>query len=158
MHPLWSNLFRRRPPWREEAGMLLASTPLCEGLPARALTELTAAMHLRRYGAGERIFDLGDPGLGMYLVLAGTVEIRLRERPLARLERGDFFGEVALFGEEERTAAAYAQGPCELAGLFRPDLEEWLARRPRQGVRLLLNLGRLLAERLRHSNACLSGE
>ncbi len=152
-HPLWSNLFRPRPPWRQTAARLFASTPLAEGLVHSSLDALAQCMHLRRFHSGEVIFHAGDPGLGMYLILSGRVEIQLQGRRLAELDTGDFFGEVALFGEENRTATACAREPSELAGFFRPDLEEWLAREPRQGVRLLMNLGRLLAERLRHSNA-----
>ncbi len=153
VHPLWSNLFRPRPPWRHTAARLFASTPLADGLSRSTVNDLAGCMHLRRFQAGEEVFRLGDPGLGMYLILSGSVEIHLQGQRLAELAHGDFFGEVALFGEEARTATARAREDTELAGFFRPDLEEWLARDPRQGTRLLMNLGRLLAERLRHSNA-----
>ncbi len=155
-HPLWANPFRPRPPWRTEAARLFRSTPLGEGLSPRTVRDLTGYMHLRQYRPGEPVFSVGDPGLGMYLILEGEVEITLEGRTLALLSAGDFFGEVALFGEETRTASALARDACRLAGFFRPDLDEWLAREPRQGARLLMNLGRLLAERLRRSNARLS--
>lgn len=150
--PLWDNLFRRQDGWQEKATRMLAETPIFAPLPKKTLRQLVGAMHLRRYESGEKVFSVGEPGLGMYLVLTGNIEIQLHNKTLAELAPGDFFGEVALFGDEVRTATAVAVGSAELVGFFRPDLEEWLERSPRIGARLLLQLGHVLAQRLRKTN------
>lgn len=151
-NPLWSNLFHRRPPWKQTTIEMLQQTPIFEGVPGRALAQLVDNMHRRQYQDQEVIFNKGDPGLGMYLVLSGQVLISLEGSELARLMPGDFFGEVALFGEQSRTADAIALGDTELVGFFRPDLQEWVDQSPRLGSRVLMQLGQVLAERLRASN------
>jgi CRP-like cAMP-binding protein len=62
---------------------------------------------------GSVIFAEGDLGLAMYVIESGTVEIRKKlggkERVLATLAKGDFFGEMCMLEEEiPRSAAAYA--------------------------------------------------
>ena len=152
-NPMWANLFRKRPPWKQTAIRLLQETPIFEGIPRRVVTQLVDSMHRRSYRDHEAVFRKGDPGLGMYLVLTGQVSVSLEGVDLAQLLPGDFFGEVALFGEQERTADAIAKGDTELIGFFRPDLEEWVERSPRHGSRVLMQLGKVLAGRLRASNA-----
>lgn len=152
-NPFWDNLFRRRKDWTVQAAHALAETPVFAGIPMRVVRRLVHGMYHRLYADGEPVFRAGEPGLGMYIVLAGEVAISWGNRRLATLGPGDFFGEVALFGEETRTADATAVGQTELVGLFRPDLQEWVERSPRLGVRVLLQLGQVQAERLRRANA-----
>lgn len=156
--PYWTNLFRRRPNWKQTAVNMLKSTPIFEGVPARMVAQLVDGMHRRTYKEGERIFNRGDAGLGMYLVITGEVVIALESQELARLEPGDFFGEIALFSEEARTADATAVTDCELLGFFRPDLLEWVDRAPRYGARVVLQLGAVLSRRLRLSNERLTDQ
>lgn len=152
-NPFWDNLFRRHDDWKEQAVRLLGDTPVFAGIPPRVIRALVRGMYHRRYADGETVFHAGDPALGMYVILGGEVRICAGVRDLAHLGPGDFFGEVALFGEEVRTADAVATGETELVGLFRPDLQEWVERSPRLGMRVLLQLGQVLAERLRQANA-----
>ncbi|MGW8247658.1 MAG: cyclic nucleotide-binding domain-containing protein [Acidiferrobacterales bacterium] len=157
-NPMWANLFRKRPPWKQTAIRLLQETPIFEGLPRRVVAQLVDSMHRRVYRDQEAVFRNGDEGLGMYLVLSGQVVVSVNSQELARLLPGDFFGEVALFGEQHRTADAFASGDTELIGFFRPDLEEWVERSPKQGSRVLSRLGKVLAQRLRASNERLSDQ
>lgn len=156
--PFWDNLFRRRHSWQEEATRMLADSIIFSDIPRRVLRHLVDGMYHRHYHNNEVIFKAGDPGLGMYLVLSGTVIIQLDGKHLAELNPGDFFGEVALFGDEIRTADATASGDTELIGFFQPDLQEWVERSPKLGVKVLLQLGKVLAERLRRTNARLITE
>lgn len=150
--PFWDNLFRRRDSWQEEATRMLADSVIFADIPRRVLRRLVDGMYHRHYRDNEVVFQTGDPGLGMYLVLSGSVMIQIGNKPLAELGPGDFFGEVALFGDEFRTADATANGDSELIGFFRPDLQEWVERSPKLGVKVLLQLGKVLAERLRRTN------
>lgn len=150
--PFWDNMFRRRSAWQEEATRMLSDTVIFSDIPKRVLRRLVDGMYHRHYHDNEAVFHAGDPGLGMYLVLTGTVRIQLDGKPLTELEPGDFFGEVALFGDEVRTADAVSSGDSELIGFFRPDLQEWVERSPKLGVKVLLQLGHVLAARLRSTN------
>lgn len=157
-NPMWTNLFRRQAPWKQTATDMLLETPIFSGIPRRVVAQLVDTMHRRSYNDDEVIFRKGDPGLGMYLVISGQVSIQLDSSELTGLLPGDFFGEVALLGEEQRTADAVACGDTELVGFFRPDLQEWLDQSPRQGVKVLQQLGQVIAARLRASNERLAGQ
>lgn len=73
---------------------------------------------LRKVSDGAILFNEGDVGDGMYVVLSGKVLIfRIRnghETMLMVLNQGDFFGEMALFDHKPRSATARAIGPTEL--------------------------------------------
>src|SRR4029079_6261381 len=71
---------------------------------------------------------------------------------LAELEKGDFFGEMALLGDSVRSATAIAQEPCDLIGFFHPDLIEIVNIHPRIGAKISLGLAKTLAERLRYTS------
>ena len=117
-------------------------------------------MHLRRFRPGEEVFREGEPGVGMYIIRSGGVDIFQRgedgsEQHLAHLETGDFFGELALLDEAPRSATARATESTELWGIFRPDLMDLIQRDPRLGLKIVLPLARLVGERLRRTNELL---
>ena len=154
--PYWGFFFRKPENWQKQTQQFLSQTPLFDGIPGSVLLQLVEGMYHRHYQDQETVFSVGEPGLGMYLVFSGSVEIFLEDQSLSTIEAGEFFGEVALFGEETRTASAKVHGDTELVGFFRPALTEWLERSPRYGSLFLLQLGRVLAARLRRANEQIS--
>jgi CRP-like cAMP-binding protein len=59
--------------------------------------------------AGHRFFTAGEPGDHMYVVLAGEVEIVLRDKVLETVHSGGIFGEMALIDHRERSADVIAK-------------------------------------------------
>ena len=90
----------------------------------------------------------------MYVILNGKIEIKDPESGsiFASLNSGDFFGELALLDEEPRSASAVCNEPSRLIGFFRSDLLTVIKRYPKLGNKILLNLSRVLGERLRETN------
>jgi CRP-like cAMP-binding protein len=153
---LWVNLL-----WsdskREDLPSFLRSHPLFAGLKEKEISELCRIMHERTYQMGEIVFCEGEMGAGMYLIWEGRVRIYTlssasEEIELARLGRGDFFGEIALLDDGPRTATAVATEPTRLLGLMKPDLLDFLDRHPNGGIKIILRLSQVLAARLRHTN------
>ncbi len=136
---------------------LLNSVPLFEGLSGDDLTALGARMTVRSFKAGEMIFEQGDAGSEMYLVVDGHVNIHLpgdasRRVSLKDLARGEYFGELALFDDKPRSASALATTDLSLLELSRDTLSSYLEQRPRAAMAIL----RTMSERLRQTNALLS--
>ena len=104
----WSNIFRKGSSELQLITQLWQDTPLFKDIPERHTATLCATMHLRDFKAGEAIFKQGDQGAGAILVLQGEVLISTEDTELARLQDGDFFGEIALAAPERRTADATA--------------------------------------------------
>ena len=92
--------------------------------------------------------------------MQGSVKITIgtrnnNENILAELEEGDFFGELALFDDEARSANAIATKDSELLGFFTQDLMVLQERNPVLGQKILFNLGGVLGQRLRGTNSLL---
>jgi CRP-like cAMP-binding protein len=74
---------------------------------------------------------------------------------LAAIEPGTVIGEVAFFDGRPRSAGVRAVTECELFRLSFEAFEVLAAREPALGRAVLLDLGRILAARLRQTNAAI---
>ncbi len=133
---------------------VLENVPIFENLTAKELSEVVRLTHERTYKKDEHVFKKLAPAEGMYVILDGGVLITDSdsETIFATLESGDFFGELALLDEEPRSASAISTMPSRLIGFFRTDLLTLMKRSPELGNKILLNLSRILGERLRRTN------
>jgi len=72
----------------------------------------------RQYGDGDVIFQQGDTGKCMYVIQKGEIEVFVtngdRKLTLRTLGANDFFGEMALFEKEKRSASARAVGEAHV--------------------------------------------
>lgn len=157
---LWPNIFRGWNKQESETVLTLKQVPIFEGFSNKEFKELEKLIHHRTYKPGEHVFKIQAPGEGMYILFSGHVEIVLGEESenrqiLATLKKGDFFGELALLDEEPRSAAAISTDHSEMLGFFRPDLFSLLDRNPVLGNKILLNLAKVIGERLRATNKLL---
>lgn len=90
-------------------------------------------LKVKEFNDGEIIFEEGESGEELYLIKEGEVKI-FRHRKgqdiiLARLKRGDFFGEMSVFTGEPRSASAQAVGKCKLRVISKDDFKS-LIREP----------------------------
>lgn len=153
---LWKSIFAGRMVRKGSAEEILRSFPAFSGLSIRELKEVAEICHYRDYRSGETVFAQGDPGLGMYIVQEGNVAIVMndregRARELSVLTVGDFFGEMGLIDESARSATALCRTDCRLIGFFRPDLFELIEKDSRLGIKIVLKLAEIVAERLRNA-------
>lgn len=154
--PLWRTILKKESNPILEISSFLKETAIFQGMPKRTLREVARLIHKRRYYAGETIFFQGQAGTGVYLLLSGKVEITSQREGislrLATLEKGAFFGELALFQDEPRSATAVALEDCVLLGFFQPELKILLETKPRIGNDIVIRLAQILADRLRKTN------
>jgi serine/threonine protein phosphatase PrpC/CRP-like cAMP-binding protein len=125
-------------------------------------TELVRVMNLaetRELVAGQTIFNDGDPGEDMYVVLKGTVRLHKKDATIAELKKGAHFGEMALVDRTPRSlsASASATEATRLLAIRRKDFYELIKKEPGLSVKLLWSFVQVLAERLRKTTADLSG-
>jgi CRP/FNR family transcriptional regulator, cyclic AMP receptor protein len=137
---------------------LLKTVPLFEGLTSHHLQKIAALAEASSYAASSRIFSEGDPGEAMYVILDGKVRISKTvpgggEEALAVLQKGQFFGEMALIEERgPRSADAIAHTPCTLWAIERARLEQLMFTDKELAYVLLWTFVRTLSERLREMN------
>jgi len=67
------------------------------------------------FPAGATIFKEGEPGLVMFVIKEGEIELRIRGRLFETLGPDEFFGEMALVEQSVRCATAIAKTDCKLA-------------------------------------------
>jgi CRP/FNR family cyclic AMP-dependent transcriptional regulator len=156
MNSLWGNIFTVVRKERDRTRDILQKIPIFGDLDRRELVLFERILHRREYREGETIFSEGDPGLGMYIIENGTVEIigGTGEEVLAGLHEGEFFGELALLDDSPRAASAVARSACKLLCFFQPDLIDLLKRNPPLGVKILFRLAQTIGERLKKTNEC----
>lgn len=105
------------------------------------------------YADGQHIVTQGEVGDCMYVVQSGQVEVVQAgaggEQALAVLGPGDFFGEMAVFEKEVRSATVRAKGEAKVMKVDK----KTLLRRIREDPLLAVNLLQTLSRRLRNINA-----
>lgn len=151
---MWGNIFGREEKKEYSIYAVLAKIPIFRGLTKKELRAVERILHRRTYKENEILFNEGDPGVGMYIIERGRVNIILgkEKKLLAALSNGEFFGEIALLSEIPRTATAVAAMDSSILGLFQSDLFGLLETNPGMGNKILLKLAQMIADRLRFSN------
>lgn len=141
----------------DEAQRLLAACSLFSHLTKVERMALVAKAKIRKFAAGQLIFQMGSPGDAMMAVLTGTIRISIpspdgKEIALAILQAGDVFGEIALLDGKERTADATAVSESHLAILERQEVLNFLDRNPASWLKLV----EVLCDRLRKTDQQIS--
>lgn len=106
------------------------------------------------FQAGQFIFREGQAGDDMFIIAEGRVEILRQERggePIAVLECGDFFGEMAILEDQPRFASARARSACRLLKIDRAGFGELV----RDNFEIAIRIMRKLAARLRSTEQAL---
>jgi len=95
----------------------------------------------KTYQNGEIIVSQGEPGDCMYVIQEGQAKVlqkkQDREVCLAVLREGDFFGEMAIFEHEVRSATVRALGEARVLTIDKKTLLSRLSEDPSMAFRLL---------------------
>ena len=133
----------------------LARAPLFTGLPHRLLARLATRFFEKVYHPGEIVFEEGDPGRALFVVVEGSVEITRATAQgsyvLNTLGPGAAFGELALVDDFPRSATARVAAPTRLLILYKSDFDALIDGNARIALVVMRNLSRLLAVYARRS-------
>ena len=127
----------------------LKSTDIFRDVPDDILSHHIASFQLHTINAGAPILTKGDHGDSMFVILDGEVKVHEHDFVLAHLQRGHYFGEMALLEEMPRTATATAVEETKVFMLFKIKLDSLLFTRPKIGVNIAAQLAKILSARLR---------
>ena len=134
-----------------ETAELLARVPVFAELSPEDLSQVAELAVPRRFGAGQVIFREGDASDTCYVVRSGHCRV-VREHSdgrsltLATFGPGDFFGELAMFDAERRSATVETTEPVEAVAILGSDMRRLLREHPDIAVTLVITLGRRLRE------------
>ena len=136
--------------------LLLKHVPFFELLRTDQLRYIAPILEPIAWVAGEQVFQLGEPGHEMYIVVKGRVGIALSSDPddktfVAEIGEGDCFGEMGILDDLPRSASAHVLEDTEALALGKERLRGLLLSYPELGVGML----RALSRRLRMANSAL---
>jgi glutaminase len=145
--------------WDAAQTVRLCEAPLLAGLGDADLAWLDAAMPVVDVAAGDFLIRAGDAGDRLYLLLAGSVVVRLPSetggagRRINVYHPGMCFGEMGFLDGAPRSADVVALSPVVARVIDRALFERLEAERPSATIRLLEGLARQLSSNLRRANA-----
>ena len=160
---LWETLER----WKRSSPELdrikfLKTVAFFNELSDRQLKTVSSTLFERKYETNELIFEEGQPGAALFLILDGSVAVEMRREnrttTLAILERGAFFGEMALLDEAPRSANARSLEQTYTLALYRNDLSQLIQRDPQTACQIYRALAHMVGDRLRSTNRLIQSE
>jgi CRP/FNR family transcriptional regulator, cyclic AMP receptor protein len=154
---LWERLGRwKRSSTELDRVQFLKTVPFFDQLSNRQLKNVSDIMFERTYDIDETIFEEGQPGAALFLILDGKIAIEIcRETSttrLAVLDTGAFFGEMALLDETPRSATARALERTRTLALYRNDLNGLVHRDAKTACQIYRSLAGMIGDRLRLTN------
>ena len=96
--------------------------------------------------SGDIIFQEGQPGDAMYLVLKGLINIQVKGKSVAKIGPGDFFGEMSLIDDQFRSATATAMRDSQLVAVGEEQFLRMVKKNPEFAIYIL----QILVKRLRN--------
>ncbi|WJY67128.1 CRP-like cAMP-activated global transcriptional regulator GlxR [Corynebacterium auris] len=135
----------------------LARAGIFQGVEPAAVSALIGEMETVNFARGTTIFDEGEPGDRLYILIDGKVKLARhapdgRENLLSVMGPSDMFGELSIFDPGPRTSSAVCVTEVTAATMNSDMLKQWIENHPEISQQLL----RVLARRLRRTNASLA--
>jgi CRP-like cAMP-binding protein len=139
---------------------IIQDTFLFQGLNFSEAQALAKICHRERRSSGEVIIEENALGQALYLIEQGEVKVikgeGAEQHQLARLGRGELFGEMSLVENELTSASVVAATDVELLVVHRPEFEELLEQDQGLALKVYKSFCRTLSERLRKTTEELS--
>jgi len=106
--------------------MSFARVPIFKACSRDELMRVARVTRIREHLDGDVVIHEGAKGRDFFVILEGSVKVARGGAEVATLERGDFFGELALFDPAPRNATVTAVGKVRLAVLTQPEFHDVL--------------------------------
>ena len=131
--------------------LVLSKLPLFHDMKPEILADLAQITLEKVYPKSENIFEKGDEGSSLYIIVEGAFRIHdasdanKASKTLAVLKEGEFFGELSILDNETRSASATAQDDSILLEIGQHSFQRLMV----ENFELSQNLLASLAHRIR---------
>ncbi|NTV64259.1 MAG: cyclic nucleotide-binding domain-containing protein [Oscillochloris sp.] len=136
------------------------------GLTDEDMLQIASLCRVQKMGANQVVFNEGDDGDEMMIIMEGCVRVSLITRSsqgtmspstINMLYGGQSFGEMVLLGGATRSATVTCVDPCVFLVIRERDFAALCEKSPRIGYKVMRNLASDLSYKLRSSNLLLRG-
>lgn len=132
---------------------MLKNIPIFHELTRKEILEVDELLHERVYEKNEILFEEGDPGHGIFIIVSGKVRAdpshKLLKHAVLDFGPGELVGELTLFDEAPRTAKVVAIERTVTMALFQAEFSSLLLKNKSVGVKVLVEIARTLSRRAR---------
>ena len=127
----------------------LSKVSFFQFLSEHELQSVASRLNLQTHEAGDVIFNKGDEGDALHILVSGSVKIYMpaeegEEAPLALLKPGDYFGDLALLDAGPRTASAAALVPSATLTIGRDEFLNFVTTNPKGAAAVFQALASLI--------------
>jgi len=133
----------------EAPAELLKRVPLFSGLKDKELRQVAQTMKERTFDPGATVTEEGKGGIGFFVIGDGSAKVSVGGEEVRELGPGDYFGEIGLIADIDRTATIIAETQLRCYGMtswdFRPLVES--------NASIAWNMLQVMAQRLREAQA-----
>ncbi len=124
----------------------IAKVPMFAHMPEKERKHLAASFKERTFPAGKVISEVGQEGVGFFVIDSGTASVVVGGKLRRTLSSGDFFGEMALIEDWIRTATVTADSELRCYGLTAWDFRPLVQTHPDVAWALLVTMARRVRE------------
>lgn len=124
--------------------LFVRRVPIFKELRDDFIVRLTSVMNELSFPANYTIFRQGEEGRSLYIVVSGRVKVHIGNKQLAEVEQGKYFGEMAVFDTQPRSASTTTLEPCEFLELTQEQLYDAIEETPEIAVNIIRELSRLI--------------
>jgi len=140
---------------------ILKSIEILSFLSRKKLELLYSYMNTEKYSKGQTLFNEGDTGEIMYIVISGSVSISVntpdgKVLEIAEITAGNFFGEMSIFDSAVRSATCTPKCETTVLSLKADDFYEFIKNNPRAGSNIMQQMLKITILRLNNTGALLS--
>jgi len=132
---------------------MLQRIPIFHTLNRNEILEVNELLHERVYEKNEIVFEDGDAGHGVFIVVSGKLRAEPKQKMLKAalldIGPGESVGELALFDEGPRSATVVAIERTVTVALFQAEFASLLTKNKNIGVKVLMEIGRIISRRSR---------
>jgi CRP/FNR family transcriptional regulator, cyclic AMP receptor protein len=128
--------------------LFVRRVPIFKELRDDFIVRLASVMNELSFAANQRIFQQGEEGRSLFIIVSGRVQIHIDDRQLAVFSQGESFGEMAVFDAQPRSASVITLEHCDCLELTQEQLYDAIEETPE----IALNIIRVLSRRIRDLN------
>ncbi|MBO3462458.1 Crp/Fnr family transcriptional regulator [Aetokthonos hydrillicola Thurmond2011] len=126
--------------------LFVRQVPIFKELRDDLIVRLASVMDELSFTTNYSIFQAGDEGRSLYIIVSGRVKVHIGAQQLAVFTKGQSFGEMAVFDAQPRSASATTLEPCKCLELTQEQLYDAIEETPEIAVNIIGVLSRRIRE------------